>query len=72
MLYLFRLDSNKKSAPITPCGDPWDRDVPSLESVVPLDSTAAYNMLDVIHGMYAIQNVFINLISLYLLYFFNI
>ena len=55
MLYLFRLDSNKKSAPITPCGDPWDRDVPSLESVVPLDSTAAYNMLDVIHGMYATQ-----------------
>ena len=32
-------------------GDPWDRSVPSLESVVPLDTTAAYNMLDVIHDI---------------------
>merc|ERR1711963_722719 len=47
----FLPNSNKKSAPITPCGDPWDRDVLSLESVVPLDSTAAYNMLDVIHDV---------------------
>ena len=42
--------SNRASAPVLQCGDPWDRDVPSLESVVPLDSTSAYNMLDIIQG----------------------
>jgi len=30
------------------CNDPWDRDVPSLQTVVPLETTAAYNMIDVI------------------------
>ena len=44
--------SNRAPAPILPCGDPWDREVSSLESIVPLDSTAAYNMLDIIHGLY--------------------
>ncbi len=34
-----------------PCDDPWDRDVRSLESVVPLDSAAAYDMLDIIHDV---------------------
>jgi len=43
--------SNRASAPVLQCNDPWDRDVPSLESVVPLDSTSAYNMLDIIHDV---------------------
>merc|ERR1712051_928797 len=38
-------------APIRPCDDPWDRDVPGLDSVVPLESTAAYDMLEVIYGV---------------------
>merc|ERR1739848_172461 len=39
-LLSFLPNSNKDPSPIRPCDDPWDRDVPSLESVVPLDSTA--------------------------------
>ena len=44
-------NSNRDPAPILQCGDPWDREVPSLESVVPLDSSSAYNMLDIIHDV---------------------
>ncbi|XGW35237.1 hypothetical protein V3C99_018898 [Haemonchus contortus] len=40
--------SNQDPAPIRSCDDPWDRDVPSLDTVVPLESTTAYNMKDVI------------------------
>jgi len=43
--------SNKDAAPIRPCDDPWDRDVPGLDTVVPLESTKAYDMLDVIHSI---------------------
>lgn len=28
-----------------------DRDVPGLDTIIPLESTAAYNMLDVVHGI---------------------
>ena len=42
--------SNKDQAPIRACDDPWDRDVPSLDTVVPLESTSAYNMKDVVTG----------------------
>uniref|UniRef100_A0A0K0EZM4 Propionyl-CoA carboxylase beta chain, mitochondrial n=1 Tax=Strongyloides venezuelensis TaxID=75913 RepID=A0A0K0EZM4_STRVS len=34
--------------PTRMCEDPWDRDVPNLDTVIPLESTAAYNMKDVI------------------------
>lgn len=47
----FLPSSFREPAPVLPCGDPWDRQVPSLESIVPLDTTAAYNMLDVIHDI---------------------
>lgn len=30
------------------CDDPWDRDVPSLDTVIPLEATTAYNIKDVI------------------------
>ncbi|KAG1663672.1 Propionyl-CoA carboxylase beta chain, mitochondrial [Nymphon striatum] len=43
--------SNKDAAPIRECHDPWNRDVKGLDSIIPLESTAAYNMLDVIHGI---------------------
>ncbi len=42
--------SNKDPAPIRPCDDPWDRDVPGLDSIIPLESSQAYDMLDVILG----------------------
>ena len=44
-------NSSADPAPIRPCDDPWDRDVPGLDSVVPLESTAAYDMLEVIYGV---------------------
>lgn len=47
----FLPSSNREPAPIHPCDDPWDRDVPGLDTVVPLESTEAYDMLDVIHGV---------------------
>ncbi|KAH8041782.1 hypothetical protein HPB51_017904 [Rhipicephalus microplus] len=40
--------NNKSGPPVRKCFDPWDRIVPSLDTVVPLESTAAYNMHDVI------------------------
>ncbi|XP_065575632.1 propionyl-CoA carboxylase beta chain, mitochondrial-like isoform X2 [Artemia franciscana] len=40
--------SNKQPAPIRVCEDPWDRDVPGLDTVVPLETTDAYDMMDVI------------------------
>jgi len=43
--------SNKDPAPVRVCDDPWDRDVPSLDTAVPLESTAAYNMMDVIKAL---------------------
>merc|ERR1719430_1319678 len=47
----FLPQSNRDEAPIRPCDDPWDRDVPGLNSIVPLESTTAYDMLDVIQGV---------------------
>merc|ERR1711935_161503 len=43
--------SSRDKAPVLPCGDPWDRKVPSLESIIPMDTGTAYNMLDVIHDI---------------------
>ncbi|XP_064455655.1 propionyl-CoA carboxylase beta chain, mitochondrial-like [Ornithodoros turicata] len=40
--------NNHSGSPIRKCYDPWDRIVPSLDTIIPLESTAAYNMLDVI------------------------
>lgn len=49
--YNFLPLSNKDPPPIRECDDPWDRNVESLDTVIPLESTAAYNMLDVILGI---------------------
>jgi propionyl-CoA carboxylase beta chain len=43
--------SNTDESPIRHCDDPWDRDAPGLDTVVPLQSTAPYNMMDVIKGV---------------------
>ncbi|ETN80646.1 carboxyl transferase domain protein, partial [Necator americanus] len=43
--------SNRDPPPIRACDDPWDRDALSLDSVVPLESTTAYNMKDVIRAL---------------------
>jgi len=47
----FLPSSNRESAPVISCIDPWDRDVPVLDGIVPLESTAAYDMKAVIHGI---------------------
>lgn len=46
----FLPQSNLDPAPVRRADDPWDREVPGLDTVVPLDSASAYNMLDVIEG----------------------
>ncbi|TTH99999.1 Propionyl-CoA carboxylase beta chain, mitochondrial [Bagarius yarrelli] len=43
--------SNKDSAPVIECHDPSDRLVPGLDTLVPFESTKAYDMLDIIHGI---------------------
>ncbi|XP_064133353.1 propionyl-CoA carboxylase beta chain, mitochondrial isoform X3 [Loxodonta africana] len=43
--------SNQDPAPIRECHDPSDRLVPELDTVVPLESTKAYDMEDIIHSV---------------------
>ncbi|XP_042902361.1 propionyl-CoA carboxylase beta chain, mitochondrial isoform X2 [Parasteatoda tepidariorum] len=40
--------SSTDPPPVRECDDPWDRIVQSLDTVIPLETTAGYNMLDVI------------------------
>ncbi|XP_022654747.1 propionyl-CoA carboxylase beta chain, mitochondrial-like isoform X1 [Varroa jacobsoni] len=47
-LYDFLPLNNKEGPPRRICHDPWDRPVYSLDTVVPLESTQAYNMIDVV------------------------
>lgn len=46
-LNLLRLFVTDES-PIRKCEDPWDREVPSLQTVIPLETTAAYDMVNVV------------------------
>ncbi|XP_061599838.1 propionyl-CoA carboxylase beta chain, mitochondrial [Cololabis saira] len=43
--------SNQDPAPIRECHDPRDRSVKSLDTIVPSESTKAYDMLDIIHAI---------------------
>ncbi|XP_055673005.1 propionyl-CoA carboxylase beta chain, mitochondrial isoform X2 [Falco peregrinus] len=43
--------SNRDPAPVCECHDPSDRLVPELDTVVPTESTKAYDMLDIIHSI---------------------
>merc|ERR1719427_2670915 len=43
--------SSRDAAPVRASDDPWDRLVPGLNTVVPLESTTAYDMMDVIKGV---------------------
>uniref|UniRef100_A0A8C0CAH3 Propionyl-CoA carboxylase beta chain, mitochondrial n=1 Tax=Balaenoptera musculus TaxID=9771 RepID=A0A8C0CAH3_BALMU len=43
--------SNQDPAPVRECHDPSDRLVPELDTIVPLESTKAYNMVDIIHSV---------------------
>ncbi|XP_007935718.1 propionyl-CoA carboxylase beta chain, mitochondrial [Orycteropus afer afer] len=43
--------SNQDPAPIRECHDPSDRLVPELDTIVPLESTKAYDMEDIIHSV---------------------
>jgi len=47
----FLPQSNTAASPVRASDDSWDREVPGLNSIVPLESTAAYDMLDVIHSV---------------------
>ncbi|CAH1782114.1 unnamed protein product [Owenia fusiformis] len=49
--YNFLPLSNKDPAPIRHCDDPWDRLVPGLDTIVPLETTAAYDMKEVLLGV---------------------
>ena len=42
--------SNRETAPVRACDDPADRLVPSLDQLVPLDSSLAYDMKAIIHA----------------------
>ncbi|XP_030071781.1 propionyl-CoA carboxylase beta chain, mitochondrial isoform X2 [Microcaecilia unicolor] len=43
--------SNQDPAPISECYDPSDRMVPGLDTVVPVESAKAYDMLDIVHSI---------------------
>uniref|UniRef100_A0A7N8XP09 Propionyl-CoA carboxylase beta chain, mitochondrial n=1 Tax=Mastacembelus armatus TaxID=205130 RepID=A0A7N8XP09_9TELE len=43
--------SNQDPAPVRECHDPSDRLVPSLDTIVPFESTKAYDMLDIIQAI---------------------
>uniref|UniRef100_A0A8B9DRU1 Propionyl-CoA carboxylase beta chain, mitochondrial n=1 Tax=Anser cygnoides TaxID=8845 RepID=A0A8B9DRU1_ANSCY len=43
--------SNRDPAPVCECHDPSDRLVPELDTIVPTESTKAYDMLDIIHSI---------------------
>ncbi|XP_029983246.1 propionyl-CoA carboxylase beta chain, mitochondrial isoform X1 [Sphaeramia orbicularis] len=43
--------SNQDPAPIRECHDPNDRLVPALDTIVPFESTKAYDMLDIVHAI---------------------
>uniref|UniRef100_A0A2K5D5X5 Propionyl-CoA carboxylase beta chain, mitochondrial n=1 Tax=Aotus nancymaae TaxID=37293 RepID=A0A2K5D5X5_AOTNA len=43
--------SSQDPAPVRECHDPSDRLVPELDTVVPLESTKAYDMVDIIHSV---------------------
>lgn len=43
--------SNEDPSPIRQCSDPWDREVAGLDTVVPLETTAAYDIKAVISGV---------------------
>ncbi|KAK6194792.1 hypothetical protein SNE40_000348 [Patella caerulea] len=49
--YNFLPLSNKEPAPLRKCTDKWDRLVPGLDSVVPLETTSAYDIKDVVNGV---------------------
>uniref|UniRef100_A0A669Q8H5 Propionyl-CoA carboxylase beta chain, mitochondrial n=1 Tax=Phasianus colchicus TaxID=9054 RepID=A0A669Q8H5_PHACC len=43
--------SNRDPAPVCECHDPSDRLVPELDTIVPMESTKAYDMLDIIRSI---------------------
>nr|XP_020015634.1 propionyl-CoA carboxylase beta chain, mitochondrial isoform X1 [Castor canadensis] len=43
--------SNQDLAPVRECHDPSNRLVPELDTIVPLESTKAYDMLDIIYAI---------------------
>ncbi|XP_050389497.2 propionyl-CoA carboxylase beta chain, mitochondrial [Patella vulgata] len=49
--YNFLPLSNKEPAPLRKCTDRWDRLVSGLDSVVPLETTSAYDIKDVVNGI---------------------
>ncbi|PVD32696.1 hypothetical protein C0Q70_08141 [Pomacea canaliculata] len=50
--------SNQDPSPVRKCDDPWDRSVPGLDTVVPLETTSAYDMKDIVLGIVDNQEFF--------------
>uniref|UniRef100_A0A8C2QVT3 Propionyl-CoA carboxylase beta chain, mitochondrial n=1 Tax=Capra hircus TaxID=9925 RepID=A0A8C2QVT3_CAPHI len=50
--------SNQDPAPVLECHDPSDRLVPELDTIVPLESTKAYNMVDIVHAVSPTRKTF--------------
>ncbi|CAI9618620.1 unnamed protein product, partial [Staurois parvus] len=50
--------SNKDAAPVRECHDPSERLVLGLDSIVPMESTKAYDMLDIVHSIVDEQDFF--------------
>uniref|UniRef100_A0A8C2P0K0 Propionyl-CoA carboxylase beta chain, mitochondrial n=1 Tax=Capra hircus TaxID=9925 RepID=A0A8C2P0K0_CAPHI len=51
--------SNQDPAPVLECHDPSDRLVPELDTIVPLESTKAYNMVDIVHAVSPTPNIIV-------------
>uniref|UniRef100_A0A8C4NC02 Propionyl-CoA carboxylase beta chain, mitochondrial n=1 Tax=Eptatretus burgeri TaxID=7764 RepID=A0A8C4NC02_EPTBU len=47
----FLPQSNREAAPVRDYHDPSDKLIPALDHIVPLESTKAYDMLDIIHAI---------------------
>nr|XP_006123745.2 propionyl-CoA carboxylase beta chain, mitochondrial [Pelodiscus sinensis] len=43
--------SNRDPAPVRKCHDPSNRLVPELDTIVPMESTKAYDMVDIVHSI---------------------
>ncbi|KAI0221083.1 Propionyl-CoA carboxylase beta chain, mitochondrial [Lamellibrachia satsuma] len=50
-LFSFLPLNNNEEAPVRKCDDPWDREVLGMDTIIPLETTAAYEMKEVILGI---------------------
>ncbi|VDP85495.1 unnamed protein product [Schistosoma mattheei] len=63
--------SNKEKPPIQECHDPIDRLVPSLNTIVPLEPTSAYDMAEVIKVIFKYFITSLKLVFFYIYIYFH-